>query len=112
MLDEADTQSGDLIQDYIDSFAASLAICDLKAADASITRSCESFQDSTLREIATTNIRGLHATRAQIGHCMKGLHADQNSWVSFNGNKETANSLCRTAKEDLSRGIPTANIYV
>lgn len=106
LLEEFESHAGDRLQDYIDSFAASLAICDLQAADANIPSLCDLFQEQTLQSIIiSSNTQGLHASREQVGHCLKGLHSDQNSWVSFNGNKETANSLCRTAKDDIARGI-------
>jgi hypothetical protein len=99
------TQIGDRLQDYIDSFAASLAICDLQSAYAEIAESCELFREPTLQDVITTNgVHGLHVSHEQIGQCMKGLHSNQNSWTSFNSNKDTATLLCRVARTEVERG--------
>jgi hypothetical protein len=93
------------LQDYINSFAISRAICDLETAHAVIPNVCESFQEPALLSVMDSRgAQGLEISHAQIGQCMKGLHSDQKSWTSYNSNRESAALLCRASRLDIDKG--------
>ena len=99
------TKGGGRLQNYIDSFAISRAICDLETAHAVIPHECEPFREQAL--LSVVNLKGvqyLDISHEQIGHCMKGLHSDQKSWTSYNSNRDSAALLCRASRLDIDKG--------
>lgn len=98
-------RNGGRIQDYIDSFAISRAICDLETARAIIPRECELFRDTALLSVMNSkSVKSLDISHDRIGQCMKGLHSDQKSWTSYNSNKDSAALLCRASRLDIDKG--------
>ena len=99
------TRGGGRLQDYIDSFAISRAICDLETAHAVIPYACESFREPALLGVINSKgVQGMDISHEQIGQCMKGLHSDQKSWTSYNSNKDSAALLCRASRLDIDKG--------
>jgi hypothetical protein len=99
------------ILDHINSYAASLAICDLEAARASIPESCEPFRDTALLAVAGRGgVGGLHLSHDQIGLCMNGLVSDQSSWTSWNSNRDRAMIICRASRIDVEKD-ETLSLY-
>jgi hypothetical protein len=99
------TRGGGRLQDYIDSFAISRAICDLETAHAVIPHVCESFREPALLVVMNSRgVQGLEISHEQIGQCMKGLHSDQKSWTSYNSNRDSAALLCRASRLDIDKG--------
>jgi hypothetical protein len=99
------TRSGGRLQDYIDSFAISRAICDLETAHAVIPGECQLFREPALLSVINSQgVQGLDISRDQIRKCMKGLHSDEKSWTSYNSNKDSAALLCRASRLDIDRG--------
>lgn len=99
------TRGGGRLQDYIDSFAISRAICDLETAHAVIPEACGLFREpALLRVMNSKDTQGLDISHEQIGQCMKALHSDQKSWTSYNSNKESATLLCRASRLDIDKG--------
>jgi hypothetical protein len=93
------------LQDYIDSFAISRAICDLETAHAIIPQVCEPFQELALRNIMNSkSIQASEISHEEIGQCMEGLHSDQKSWTSYNSNRDSAALLCRASRLDIDKG--------
>jgi hypothetical protein len=99
------TRGGGRLQDYIDSFAISRAICDLETAHAIIPNECRLFREPALLTVMNSNsLQGLEISHDQIGQCMKGLHSDQKSWTSYNSNRDSAALLCRASRLDIDKG--------
>lgn len=99
------TRGGGRLQDYIDSFAISRAICDLETAHAAIPHTCESFREPALLGVMDSKgVQSLDISHEQIGQCMKGLHSDQKSWTSYNSNRDSAALLCRASRLDIDKG--------
>lgn len=99
------TREGVRLQDYIDSFAISRAICDLETAHAVIPHVCEPFREPVLVSVMNSkSVQGFEISHEQIGQCMKGLHSDQKSWTSYNSNKESAALLCQASRLDIDKG--------
>lgn len=91
------------ILDHINSYAASLAICDLEAARAPIPKSCEPFRDTALIAAGRGGGGMLHVSHDQIGLCMNGLVSDQSSWTSWNSNRDRAMIICRASRIDIEK---------
>ncbi|KAL7621876.1 hypothetical protein AAE478_007376 [Parahypoxylon ruwenzoriense] len=72
------TDGGRKIRDYVDSYAASLAICDLERGSFEIPRECSNFRESVLSRLPLQNPAQLHVTSAEIDSCLAGL-ADSDS---------------------------------
>ncbi|EHK48298.1 hypothetical protein TRIATDRAFT_316381 [Trichoderma atroviride IMI 206040] len=80
------TDSGRAARDFVDSYAASLAICDLERGSFAIPPACSKFQESTLARIAPPTKPQLHVTTAEIDDCLEGLAQSDsawNTWVSY-----------------------------
>ncbi|KAK4125886.1 hypothetical protein N657DRAFT_632075 [Parathielavia appendiculata] len=58
------TDSGRKVRDFVDSYAASLAICDLERGNFAIPAECAKFREPSLSQIAIRNEPLLHAARA------------------------------------------------
>lgn len=67
------TDSGRKIRDFVDSYAASLAICDLERGSFQIPRECANFRESVLSQLPLQNWGHLHVSSAEIDSCLQGL---------------------------------------
>ncbi|KAI1098224.1 hypothetical protein F4804DRAFT_350608 [Jackrogersella minutella] len=77
------TDSGRKIRDFVDSYAASLAICDLERGSFQIPGECANFRESVLSQLPLQNIGQLH-----------------NTWVSY---RHKALRFCEAARVDNER---------
>ncbi|KAJ3528267.1 hypothetical protein NM208_g10282 [Fusarium decemcellulare] len=78
--------SGRAARDFVDSYAASLAICDLERGSFVIPSTCFKFRESALAAIPVPATPQLHVSTAEIDNCLEGLaHSDSawNTWVSY-----------------------------
>ncbi|KAI1380144.1 hypothetical protein F4677DRAFT_462984 [Hypoxylon crocopeplum] len=62
------TDSGRKIRDFVDSYAASLAICDLERGSFRIPEECENFRESVLNQLPLQNSGHLHNTWVSYRH--------------------------------------------
>ncbi|KAI2607970.1 hypothetical protein GGR54DRAFT_651948 [Hypoxylon sp. NC1633] len=62
------TDSGRKIRDFVDSYAASLAICDLERGSFQIPRECANFRESILNHLPPQNSGHLHNTWVSYRH--------------------------------------------
>lgn len=67
------TDSGRKIRDFVDSYAASLAICDLERGSFQIPRECDNFRESVLSQLSLQSWGHLHVSSAEIDGCLQGL---------------------------------------
>ncbi|KAI1141255.1 hypothetical protein F5Y05DRAFT_423139 [Hypoxylon sp. FL0543] len=74
------TDSGRKIRDFVDSYAASLAICDLERGSFHIPRECAKFREPVLNQLPLQNLGQLH-----------------NTWVSY---RHKALRFCEAARVD------------
>ena len=98
------TDSGRITRDFIDAYAASLAICDLERGSFAIPRSCAKFREPVIADIATPKTPSLHVSTAEIDKCLEGLaQADSawNTWVSY---RHKAVRFCEAARVDSEKG--------
>ncbi|KAH6640447.1 hypothetical protein F5144DRAFT_589920 [Chaetomium tenue] len=67
------TDSGRQIRDFVDSYAASLAICDLERGSFSIPKECAKFREPSLSQIAMRDEPQLHVSSHEIGYRHKAV---------------------------------------
>ncbi|KAI2633316.1 hypothetical protein GGS21DRAFT_491037 [Xylaria nigripes] len=94
------TDSGRKIRDFVDSYAASLAICDLERGRFVIPRECSKFQETTLSQLPIQNGAHLHVTSAEIDGCLSGLGASDSAWNTWVSYRHKALRFCEVARAD------------
>ncbi|KAL1880583.1 hypothetical protein VTK73DRAFT_5388 [Phialemonium thermophilum] len=97
------TDSGSQLRDFIDSYAASLAICDLERGRFAIPAECCEFRDTALSRVSISSEATLHVTSEDIDRCLSALgtsDAAWNTWVSY---RHKALRFCEAARIDNER---------
>ncbi|CAK7214280.1 hypothetical protein SCUCBS95973_002087 [Sporothrix curviconia] len=97
------TDSGRQVRDFVDSYAASLAICDLERASFSIPTACALFREPTLSQIPLGDSTAqLHVSEAQIRACLAGLGESPsawNTWVSYSHKAKLTRVMAKLADD-------------
>ncbi|KAI1816531.1 hypothetical protein GGS20DRAFT_213610 [Poronia punctata] len=94
------TDSGRMIRDFVDSYAASLAICDLERGSFPIPAECTKFQEPTLSDLPLQDAAHLHVTSAEIDSCLAGLGASDSAWNTWVSYRHKALRFCEAARAD------------
>ncbi|KAL7790440.1 hypothetical protein V8C37DRAFT_179911 [Trichoderma ceciliae] len=94
------TDSGRAARDFVDSYAASLAICDLERGSFVIPSSCSKFQESTLARMSPPTKPQLHATTAEIDGCLEGLAQSDSAWNTWVSYRHKTLRFCEAARAD------------
>ncbi|CAJ2505550.1 Uu.00g129440.m01.CDS01 [Anthostomella pinea] len=97
------TDSGRKIRDFVDSYAASLAICDLERGSFVIPRECSKFRESALGQLPLQNTAQLHVTSREIDGCLAGLGASDSAWNTWVSYRHKALRFCEAARADNDR---------
>ncbi|OAQ99455.1 hypothetical protein LLEC1_03971, partial [Akanthomyces lecanii] len=98
----ADT--GRLTRDFIDSYAASLAICDLERGSFAIPRECSKFREPALSKVEVAKTPRLHVSTVEIDKCLEGLAQSDSSWNTWISYRHKAVRFCEIAKSDNDKG--------
>lgn len=98
------TDSGRKIRDFVDSYAASLAICDLERGRFAIPTECTKFQEPTLSQLPVQNAAHLHVTSTEIDSCLSGLGASDSAWNTWISYRHKALRFCEAARADNDKG--------
>ncbi|PTB42817.1 uncharacterized protein TrAFT101_001400 [Trichoderma asperellum] len=94
------TDSGRAARDFVDSYAASLAICDLQRGSFAIPSVCSKFQESTLARIAPPTKPQLHVTTTEIDYCLEGLAQSDSAWNTWVSYRHKTLRFCEAARAD------------
>ncbi|KAI1157777.1 hypothetical protein F5B18DRAFT_140266 [Nemania serpens] len=94
------TDSGRKIRDFVDSYAASLAICDLERGRFAIPAECAKLQEPTLSQLPIEKTARLHVTTAEIDSCLSGLGASDSAWNTWVSYRHKALRFCEAARAD------------
>ncbi|KAI1636836.1 hypothetical protein F4809DRAFT_607333 [Biscogniauxia mediterranea] len=97
------TDSGRKIRDFVDSYAASLAICDLERGSFVIPRECANFRESTLSQLPLQTTARLHITSQEIDACLSGLGTSDSAWNTWVSYRHKALRFCEAARADNDR---------
>lgn len=98
------TDSGRQIRDFVDSYAASMAICDLERGRFKISQACEKFREVTLTQLPLVDGAHLHVTSHEIDLCLAGLAADNSAWSTWVSYRHKALRFCEAARADQEKG--------
>ncbi|CAP66786.1 uncharacterized protein PODANS_4_7140 [Podospora anserina S mat+] len=94
------TDSGRQLRDFVDSYAASLAICDLERGSFKIPNECAKFREPSLTQIAMRSEPQLHVTPSEIGLCLSALAASDAAWSTWVSYRHKALRFCEAARAD------------
>jgi len=98
------TDSGRQVRDFVDSYAASLAICDLERGSFKIPLECAKFREASLSQIAIRTQPQLHVSPKEIGLCLSALAASDAAWSTWISYRHKALRFCEAARGDNEKG--------
>jgi hypothetical protein len=99
------TDSGRQLRDFIDSYAASLAICDLERGSFNIPYQCAKFRESALSQLAVRNEAYMHVTSKEIDSCLSALGVSDSAWNTWVSYRHKALRFCEAARADNEKGM-------
>ncbi|ROW13508.1 hypothetical protein VPNG_04426 [Cytospora leucostoma] len=94
------TDSGRQIRDFVDSYAASMAICDLERGRFDIPSACERFREPVLVQLPHSDQAQLHVTAHEIDNCLSGLASENSAWSTWVSYRHKALRFCEAARAD------------
>ncbi|OIW24396.1 hypothetical protein CONLIGDRAFT_718356 [Coniochaeta ligniaria NRRL 30616] len=94
------TDSGRQLRDFVDSYAASLAICDLERGAFKIPYQCAKFRESALSQLAMRNEAYMHVTSKEIDSCLSALGVSDSAWNTWVSYRHKALRFCEAARAD------------
>jgi hypothetical protein len=98
------TDSGRQIRDFIDSYAASLAICDLERGSFAIPSQCVKFREPALTQLALVGQPQLHVSTTEIDRCLTSLATSDSAWNTWVSYRHKALRFCEAARGDNEKG--------
>lgn len=98
------TDSGRRVRDFVDSYAASLAICDLERGNFAIPSSCARFQEGVLASLSPSKTSQLHVSPQEIDGCLSGLAKSDSAWNTWVSYRHKALRFCEAARSDNEKG--------
>lgn len=98
------TDSGRQVRDFVDAYAASMAICDLERGRIHIPNTCDKFREPTLAQLPLKDHASLHVTTREIDMCLSGLGHDNAAWSTWVSYRHKALRFCEAARADQEKG--------
>ncbi|PHH60735.1 hypothetical protein CDD81_1317 [Ophiocordyceps australis] len=97
------TDSGRATRDFVDSYAASLAICDLERGSFAIPKSCSKFRETALSVIPIPTRPQLHVSTLEIDNCLEGLARSDSAWNTWVSYRHKALRFCEAARVETEK---------
>ncbi|KJK81836.1 hypothetical protein H634G_03099 [Metarhizium anisopliae BRIP 53293] len=94
------TNTGRAARDFVDFFAASLAICDLERANFAIPSTCHKFREPVLANLPAPSKPELHVITREIDDCLEGLARSDSAWSTWVSYRHKALGFCEAARAD------------
>lgn len=93
------------MRDFVDSYAASLAICDLERGSFKIPPECAKFREASLSQIAirSSGQAQLHVSEAEIGLCLSAMATSDAAWSTWISYRHKALRFCEAARGENER---------
>lgn len=104
--------SGRIQRHHVESFAASLAICDMERSGMTVPDTCFPFQLQSLLHTMDSGDARLDVSQDQVGACLTGLgrdHRHLSLWISY---RDSALMICRASRMDIEKGKSRLNILI
>ncbi|KAB8293793.1 hypothetical protein EYC80_009277 [Monilinia laxa] len=100
---EYDLYSGRVQRHYVESLAASLAICDMERSSMVVPDACESFRLPALLHASQEAEGKLQVSQNEVGACLKGLGKDPSHWLSWTSYRDNCLLICQAARSDIDK---------
>lgn len=97
------TDSGRHVRDFLESYAVSLAICDLERGNKTVPDVCSKFRESSLAQIPIHETAHLHVTSDEIQTCLSTFATSAVVWGTYISHKQNALRFCEAALSENSR---------
>lgn len=94
------TDSGRQVRDFVDAYAASMAICDLERGRFKIPTTCQKFREPILAQLPLDDEAKLHVNSHDIDLCLSGLGEDNSAWSTWISYRHKALRFCEAARAD------------
>lgn len=107
---EYDLYSGRVQRHYVESLAASLAICDMERSSMVVPDACESFRLPSLLRASQEAEGKLQVSQDEVGACLKGLGKDPSHWLSWTSYRDNCLLICQAARSDIDKGKSSAHV--
>ncbi len=98
------TDSGQVARDFVDSYAASLAICDLERGNFKIPLACMKFREPALAKLPAPSKPALHVSTTEIDDCLTGLAQSDSAWNTWVSYRHKALRFCEVARVGNEKG--------
>lgn len=98
------TDSGRRVRDFVDFYAASLAICDLERGSFVIPGACAKFREDALVAMPVPQRPKLHVSSKEIDDCLSGLARVDSAWNTWVSYRHKALRFCEAARADNEKG--------
>ncbi|KAF4991087.1 hypothetical protein FGRMN_8047 [Fusarium graminum] len=92
--------SGRAARDFVDSYAVSLAICDLERGSFRIPAACSKFRETSLAALPIATVPLLHVSTIEIDGCLEGLAQSDSAWNTWVSYRHKALRFCDAARAD------------
>lgn len=102
------TDSGRRVRDFVDAYAASLAICDLQRGSFVIPFACSKFREEALAAVPDAKEARLHVTTREIDSCLSSLGKSDSAWNTWVSYRHKALRFCEAARADNEKGSTSA----
>ncbi|QSZ36144.1 hypothetical protein DSL72_007269 [Monilinia vaccinii-corymbosi] len=100
---EYDFYSGRVQRHYVESLAASLAICDMERSSMFVPDACESFRLPALLHASQEAEGKFQVSQNEVGACLKGLGKDPSHWLSWTSYRDNCLLICQAARSDIDK---------
>jgi hypothetical protein len=102
---EYQLQGAHLQRHHVESFAVTLAICDLERGRFVIPQACIPFTSLALLR-ASRDVKGqLEVSPEQVGSCLEALGQNSSLWSTWLSYRDKALLFCRASRLDVDKGI-------
>lgn len=101
---EYQLESANVQRHHVESFAASLAICDLERGAFVIPPACRPFTSSYLLRASREGNGQLQVTPDQVGSCLGALGQEHSHWMTWLSYRDKALLFCRASRLDIDKG--------
>ncbi|KAH7359174.1 hypothetical protein B0T11DRAFT_341331 [Plectosphaerella cucumerina] len=94
------TDSGRQVRDFVDAYAASLAICDLQRGNFNIAPACAKFREEALAAVSDSKEARLHVSTREIDSCLTSMGKSDSAWNTWVSYRHKALRFCEAARAD------------
>lgn len=99
------TDSGRQVRDFVDSYAASLAICDLERGSFNIPSGCRKFREDVLAQVPASETPFIHVSTGEIDTCLSELARSDSAWNTWISYRHKSLRFCEAARVDNEKGV-------